>query len=169
MDLCDQVDWSAVECLNQQPDHAIANALKQGYREDDGLYLESDTDEQLLLHITFQQAVKLNSLLIKSSGTGDQAPKSIKLFCNRQSLGFSEAADFAAVQEFDLTPEQLDGKPVTLRFVKFQSVNTLSIFVESNQGDAETTIIQKIALQGSMGQTMNVSDIKKAGEEEEKS
>ena len=29
MDLCDQVDWSAVECLNQQPDHAVANALKQ--------------------------------------------------------------------------------------------------------------------------------------------
>lgn len=62
-------------------------------------------------------AVKLNSLLIKSAGTGDQAPKHIKLFCNRQSLGFSEAADFAAVQEFDLTPEQLDGKPVLLRQV----------------------------------------------------
>ena len=78
MDLCDQVDWSSVECLNQQPDHAIPNALKQvtqdtyqqptwlafssdmlctiqGYRDDDGLYLESDTDEQLLMHITFQQ------------------------------------------------------------------------------------------------------------------
>ena len=53
--------------------------------------------------------------------------------------------------------------------MKFQSVNTLSVFVESNQGDAETTIIQKIAMQGSMGQTMNVGDIKKAGEEEEKS
>ena len=53
--------------------------------------------------------------------------------------------------------------------MKFQGVNTLSIFIESNQGDADTTIIQKIALQGSMGQTMNVSDIKKAGEEEEKS
>lgn len=26
----------------------------QGYRHDDGLYLESDTDEQLLLHISFQ-------------------------------------------------------------------------------------------------------------------
>lgn len=27
----------------------------QGYREDDGLYLESDTDEQLLLNIPFNQ------------------------------------------------------------------------------------------------------------------
>lgn len=70
-------------------------------------------------------------------------------------------------------PFQLQWVPDTMlsqrRFVKFQSVNTLSVFVESNQGDAETTIIQKVALQGSMGQTMNVGDIKKAGEEEEKS
>lgn len=29
--------------------------MTQGYRDDDGLYLESDTDEQLLMHITFQQ------------------------------------------------------------------------------------------------------------------
>ena len=108
-DLNEAIDWSAVECLNQQPGHTIQNALKQvggpraprvlqgcvsrllpppvpacrsacsaapstrrrqapgllhaspgpptppvcsnhlqGYREDDGLYLESDTDEQLL-------------------------------------------------------------------------------------------------------------------------
>lgn len=30
---------------------------RQGYREDDGLWLESDTDEQLLLHIQFNQGV----------------------------------------------------------------------------------------------------------------
>ena len=29
--------------------------LLQGYREDDGLYLESDTDDQLLIHIAFSQ------------------------------------------------------------------------------------------------------------------
>jgi hypothetical protein len=32
--------------------HAV---LKQGYREDDGLFLESDTDEQLLINIHCEQ------------------------------------------------------------------------------------------------------------------
>lgn len=37
------------------------------------------------------------------------------------------------------------------RYVKFQTVTKLSIFVESNQGDEETTVIQKIAIYGSSG------------------
>lgn len=37
----------------------------QGYREDDGLHLESDADEQLLLHVLFNQVVKLHSIIIR--------------------------------------------------------------------------------------------------------
>lgn len=47
-DLLDFIDFSNLECLNEKPDHAAANALKQGYREDNGLYLESDTGEEAL-------------------------------------------------------------------------------------------------------------------------
>ena len=45
---------------------------EQGYREDDGLYLESDTDEQLLIHIPFNTACKLQGLVIKSSKAPEQ-------------------------------------------------------------------------------------------------
>ena len=51
------------------------------------------------------------------------------------------------------------------RFVKFQRVNVLSIFVEDNQGDEDTTIIQKIVLTGSGGETFNVNEIKKVEHE----
>lgn len=37
----------------------------QGYREDDGLHLESDADEQLLLYIPFTQVIKLYSVAFK--------------------------------------------------------------------------------------------------------
>ena len=42
--------------------------------------------------------VKLQSLAIKSAGAEGRAPRRVKLFMNRASLGFSEAADFAPVQ-----------------------------------------------------------------------
>ena len=51
------------------------------------------------------------------------------------------------------------------RFVKFQTVNILSIFIEDNQEEEETTQVQKILLYGSGGETMNVNEIKKVGEE----
>jgi PITH domain len=117
-------------------------------------------------------------------------------------LGFSEAADFAPTQEFELTEQQLGGEPVPLkcaclalllsdrhtplgpqtpvcneiagdgtstdahwrrscRYVKFQAVNHLSIFIEDNQGDEEVTRVGKIQLLGAAGQTMNVAEIKK--------
>ncbi|KZV54425.1 hypothetical protein F511_09740 [Dorcoceras hygrometricum] len=65
VDLLDFVDWSGVECLNQSSSHSLPNALKQGYRDDDGLNLESDADEQLLIYIPFTQVIKLHSVVIK--------------------------------------------------------------------------------------------------------
>jgi hypothetical protein len=58
-DLLDSISFQALECLNEHPAHPASNVLKQGYREDDGLFLESDTDEQLLIKIRFQQLCKL--------------------------------------------------------------------------------------------------------------
>lgn len=37
----------------------------QGYREDAGLNLESDADEQLLIYIPFTQVVKLYSVVVQ--------------------------------------------------------------------------------------------------------
>ena len=54
---------------------------------------------------------------------------------------------------------------LAVRYVKFQAVNVLTIFIEDNQGDEETTRIHKIALFGSSGEQMNVGQIKKQQEE----
>ena len=60
-------------------------------------------------------AVKLSSLIIQSSGTEGRGPKSIRLFKNTPSIGFGEAENAPAVQEFELTEKDLEGEALTLR------------------------------------------------------
>lgn len=70
IDLYNFIDMKNIECLNEQKGtHPISNVFLQlrkksflGKVEEN--YLESDVDEQLLIHIPFIQNVKLKSLTI---------------------------------------------------------------------------------------------------------
>ncbi|KAL7204864.1 hypothetical protein ACSBR2_017888 [Camellia fascicularis] len=159
VDLLDFVDWSGIECLNQSTTHSIANALKQGYREDEGLNLESDADEQLLMYIPFTQVIKLHSIIIK--GPEEEGPKTVKLFANREHMGFSNVNDFPPSDTAVLSPDTLEGKPVILKYVKFQNVRSLTIFVEDNQSGSDITKVQKIVLYGTTVETTDMKGLKK--------
>jgi hypothetical protein len=64
-------------------------------REDDGLFLESDTDEQLLLNIHFNQKVRIHSITIK--GPEEEGPKVVKLYTNRcAAVGAQQQAHMSA-------------------------------------------------------------------------
>ncbi|GBF93167.1 hypothetical protein Rsub_05898 [Raphidocelis subcapitata] len=163
-DLLDHIDFSNLECLNEKHGHPASNALKQGYREDDGLFCESDTDEQLLFNIPFHQKVKVQSIAIKgpSDGTG---PKSVKIYVNRASMGFSDVDSVPAAHSVELTAAQIEaGEPVVLKLAKFGNVTQISVFVEDNQDGGETTRVSKIALAGWAGEVFNVAEIKKQEE-----
>ncbi|XP_030442208.1 PITH domain-containing protein At3g04780 isoform X1 [Syzygium oleosum] len=159
VDLSDFIDWSGVECLNQSATHSLPNALKQGYREDDGLLLESDADEQLLIYIPFTQVVKLYALVVKASE--EEGPKTVKLFSNREHMGFSNVNDFPPSDTAVLSEDNLKGKPVVLKYVKFQNVRSLTIFIEDNQSGSEITKVQKIALHGTTVETTDMKGLKK--------
>lgn len=100
--------------LPTSPTHPV-NQNFQGYREDGQLVLESDADEQLIIHINYNTAVKLQTIVIEGPSDG-HGPKHVKLFCNRPTIGFSEAEDEAAQQEIMLTEAQLSGEVVPLRY-----------------------------------------------------
>lgn len=63
----------------------------------------------------FGAAVKLQSIKIKSIKDAENAPKQIRLFINKPTLGFSDAADLACSQEFELTEDQLQGNAISLK------------------------------------------------------
>lgn len=83
------------ECLNQSDDHIWENTLTS-----DSKCLKSDVDEQILLYISFQQPVKLNSLIIQ--GPEDNGPKNIRLFINQtKTLDFDSALNCQSVQDLE--------------------------------------------------------------------
>lgn len=180
-DLNSAIDWSSVECLNatgaenvlkqvrvlchHAPMGAVGSAFNdviylQGYRDDEGLLLESQVDEQVLLHIPFQSPVRVSRICLKSTVNPDAAPKLVKFFINRPTIGFGEASESPAAHSVTLTEETLQGEPIPLPVVKFRGVRCLTVFVESNMDDNDTTIIQSIAIIGDTIQDMNVSSIK---------
>ncbi|GAA5839828.1 hypothetical protein JCM11251_001226 [Rhodosporidiobolus azoricus] len=138
------IDQAQIHCLNESSDHTLKHLI----RGEGEKYLESDADEQLLLQIPFQQAVRLRAVRFSTaSGSKDFAPKTVRFFVNQPTLDF-DSADSPA-QEVVLDEEQALGKKsVELRFVRFQNVNHLSVFVVDNQNSEDITRIDGLELIG---------------------
>jgi len=165
--LLEHLDVSQLTCLNENGEHTLKSIVSTRKRNTTSAYLESDVDEQLLLNITFNQIVRIRALALHTRPEhAAQAPARIKLILNRPVLGFDDVDEGAVVQELELTPEQLaEGKPLPLRFVRFQAVNSLHIFVESNQGGEEQTRIDAIDVFGTpVGGTRDLSGLRKVEE-----
>ncbi|KAK3821473.1 MAG: PITH domain-containing protein [Benniella sp.] len=155
-DITDQITLNQVDCLNQQTANPVQNALKAG-----DAYLESDVDEQLIIYAPFNQSVKLHSIRIIPNDIA-KAPKTVKLYVNRLSLGFDEAESVEPTQIIELTDEHYKGNGlIPLRFVKFQNVTSVILFVEDNLEDEETTQIKQISFIGSSIESTDMSALKK--------
>jgi len=158
VDLVDAISWSSCEALNITKKDALGNALKQGLRDQEAMVMESDADEQLLMTIAFKTKVKLHSICV--AGPGGCAPKMVKLFANRTGLSFEDAESANAEHELELTPETL-GTRIDLKFVKFQSVDTVTVFVGSNQDDEESTALSLLKFWGCEVAGTNMGEFKR--------
>lgn len=156
MDLSTFISSAGCECLNEADDHVLAHALTSK-----GGYLESDCDEQLIISISFNQIVKIHSLRL--NGPADKGPKTVKVFINQpKTLDFESADSMEPVQTIELTPELLaDGSVVPLRYVKFQSVSSITLFVKDNQSGGEVTQIDYLGFIGTPLNATNMSDFKR--------
>jgi len=142
-----QIDKAQSSCLNEAEAHGIKQLLTGGG------YLESDADEQLIVSLATMQSLRLRALRFKTNPDHlAHAPKALKLFINRPTIGFDDAENDAATQEIELSKDQASGaEAVQLRFVLFQRVQSLQIFVSSNQGGEDTTRIDAIEVFGELG------------------
>ncbi|XP_062984286.1 thioredoxin-like protein 1 isoform X1 [Elgaria multicarinata webbii] len=157
MDLMPFVNKAGCECLNESDEHGFDNCLRK-----DTTYLESDCDEQLLITVAFNQPVKLYSMKFQGPDNG-QGPKYVKMFINLpRSMDFEEAERSEPTQALELSPDDIkEDSIIPLRYVKFQNVNSVTLFVQSNQGDEETTRIAYFTFIGTPVQATNMNDFKR--------
>ncbi|WWC67519.1 thioredoxin [Kwoniella pini CBS 10737] len=142
---------NGLSCLNESSDHPLSSIVGPNPGPRGTSYLESDVDAELLISIPFQDQVKLKSISIFSAISPAQAPKTIKLYINNSNIDFSDAESLSPAQELELTPEQVKGDKIDLRFVRFQNVRSLHILIKDNQEDEETTRIDSIDIYGTTG------------------
>ncbi|KAL0267969.1 UNVERIFIED_CONTAM: hypothetical protein PYX00_010082 [Menopon gallinae] len=157
MDLSAFIARNECECLNESDSHPFPNTQNAS-----SSYLESDCDEQLIISVNFTQSVKLHSIKIKAPEA--QGPKTVKVFINQpRLLDFDLAESSVPVQELVLDKSDLDGGPINLRYVKFQNVHNVQLFIKDNQTGAETTIIETLGFIGSPISTTRMGDFKRIG------
>ena len=98
-------------------------------------------------------------------------PRTVKLFTNKpHNLGFEEAEDLNATQVIELTDSDWNENGtanISLRFVKFQNINTLVLFVVDGDGsnDSEKVRLDRVRLIGEAGEKREMGKLEKIGDE----
>ncbi|KAI1766547.1 PITH domain-containing protein [Hypoxylon sp. FL1150] len=100
--------------------------------------LASDADEQILMTVPFTGQVKLHSILLRTSAS-DSAPRTLKLFMNRDGLDFGTAEDLAPTQTLELS-QTSDVQEIPVKRHIFSSVRKLTLFFEDNFGDGDEDV-----------------------------
>ena len=191
--MTDQVDVRGLDLLNSDSSFGDSRTLFEGVKpsaleggkgkgksEEEGEggikdWVETDTDEQLMLFIPFQATLKVHTIHITSlpsgpsDGDGDDVPtrpQTIKIYSNRSHvLGFEEADGISPTQEITLRPQDWDEKTgtakVELRFVKFQNVSSLVVFVVDGEGKGDKVRVDRIRVIGETGEKRELGKLEK--------
>ncbi|KAH9902098.1 putative thioredoxin [Xylariomycetidae sp. FL2044] len=188
-DISDTIDVRGLELLNSDDAHfsvrtlfnkAKPSALDKGKAaSEEKDWVESDTDEQLLLFMPFNSAVKLHTLQITSippANADDDdddeipaRPKTIKLFTNRpHNLGFDEAEDINATQTIEIGERDWNASGtvnIGLRFVRFQNITSVVLFVVEGDGQSDKVRLDRVRLIGESGEKREMGKLEKIGDE----
>ena len=90
----------------------------------------------------------MHSIILRTSRSAS-APKTLKVFINRDDLDFATASDLKATQKIDLA-QTSDVQEHSVKRALFNTTRSLSLFFEDNFGDGEedVTRISYIAFKG---------------------
>lgn len=95
-------------------------------------------------------------------------PKTIQIYSNRAHiLGFDEADDIPATQAITLSEKDWDATgtaTLSLRFVKFQNITSLVLFIVDGEGEGEKVRIDRVRIIGETGEKRDPGKLEKVGD-----
>ncbi|KAI4197000.1 MAG: hypothetical protein LQ350_006187 [Teloschistes chrysophthalmus] len=156
-----QIDFEGIRTLNESETDSGAKCVEKTWnmRMDPEPYLESDADEQLLMFVPFTGVVRLHSILIRSS-PHPSAPRTLKIFHNRDDLDFASASELQPTQTLQLS-QTAEVQEIPVKRAAFGNVYTLSLFFEDNfggeGGEGEGEVMTRLWWIGFKGEFMRLS------------
>mmetsp|Transcript_24517 Transcript_24517/g.53711 ORF Transcript_24517/g.53711 Transcript_24517/m.53711 type:complete len:187 (-) Transcript_24517:944-1504(-) len=163
IDLTDKLDKTACYARNEHNRFPWTNLIIGDTR----LGCKSDADEQLILHFEFNEFVRVHSIKLTEFNNGvepEENPTRILLFVNRVNLGFEDIEDVDPTTTIELTAEDLkeNADKLLLKFVQYQRVKSITVFVEDNNG-GDISALGGLKFFGLPVATTNMADFKKQG------
>lgn len=149
------IDKKQMECLNSDDATPLA-----GFLEGENV-LRSDCDEQLIISLPFIQPVKVHSIMLK--GVDGKTPKCVRIFSNLpKTLDFDGASSLEALQVLEFTEKaQTELELQQLKYVKFQNVTNIQLFIENNHDGGDVTEIEKLKIFGTPLSGMNMNEFRR--------
>ncbi len=145
-----QINFDGIVTLNEAEPRSGAAITQKTWDErlNDEPVLESDADEQVLMHVPFAGSCKLYSIMIRTSDS-DSAPQTLKLFRNRDDMDFSLAADLKPTQILTL-PKSNEVAEVALNRALWNGTTSINLFFEDNHsgGEEDVTRISYLGFKG---------------------
>lgn len=163
VDLSSKFDKTKCYARNESSQYPMTNL----FIGDSRLGCKSDADEQIIMHIEFNETVKVHSIKFTEFNRGmnpEEFPTKVHIYVNRNNMGFEDTEDLDPTQTFELTAGDLKegADPLVLKFVKFQRVRGITLFVEDNAG-GDVTALGGLKIFGKNVATTNMNDFKKQG------
>ncbi len=91
----------------------------------------------------------------------DSNPATIHIYANRVNIGFEDVDDIEPTQTIELTAADLkeDADPIQLKFVKFQRIRSITVYIEDNAG-GDVSALGGLQFMGKTIASTNMNDFK---------
>jgi len=157
------LDKSECYARNEHPNFPWTNLMIGDPR----IGCKSDADEQLIIHLEFSDFVKVHSIKLTEFNNGIEPecnPTLVKLFVNRNNLGFEDIDDVDPTTILELSTEDLkeSADPMLVQYVLYQRVKSVTMYIEDNNG-GEFSALGALKVFGKPVATTNMKDFKKQG------